>query len=125
MADYIRNSGTFTVTKLGSVSKYDGDMTITITKVGINATGDTKNIDSASWQALATSSLSDMRYAYFKNISSSVIQVARDATGTNIITTLQPYDVSIIAMTGSIEGVPLYARSLVSSSVLDYIVTEA
>jgi len=129
MADTIASSGTYTVSINGSTSKYVGDLSLTtLTKTGSNATADVKNITSASaWTPLNTSSLSDMRYMYFSNESTSSIIVASDSAGTKILTVLQPGDSSLIASSGSIATQTLYANvpASTSSSVLYYIVSES
>lgn len=125
MADTIKSSGTFTVTINGSVSKYDGDCTLSVSRSGSNAVSEVKTVDSASWQALSTGSLSDVRYMYFANESTGTLAISTSGSGVPIITTLLPNDHSIIAWSGSIGSTTLYAKCVVSaSSNLYYILSE-
>lgn len=127
MSDTIRNSGTFTVTINGTVSSFNGDCTLSVTKVGSNATADVKNVTSGSWQALTTASLSDLRYMYFANEGTGSIIIAVDSAGAKPIATLQPNDHAIIPWSASIAAASLYANvpMYTSSSLLYYILTEA
>lgn len=129
MADQIKSSGTFTVTINGNVASMTGDLTLAVNKTGSNAVAEVKNITSGSWQALSTSSLSDVRYMYFSNEGSGSIIVANDAAGTKVISMLRTYDHSQIAWSGSIANTPLYANisaeSPGTSSVLYYILAES
>jgi hypothetical protein len=128
MSDYIRQTGTFTVTINGSISKFDGDCTLSVVKTGSNAIADVKNIGSASaWTPLNTSSLSDLRYAYFANEGTGTLWIASNSTGTNIISKLDVNDHATIPWSGSIGTIPLYANcpAAGAGSVLYYILAEA
>lgn len=127
MSDTITSNGTFTVTIYGSTSKYVGDLSITsIVKSGSNAASEVKNIASGSWQALATGSLSDIRYMYFSNESTGTLYISTTTSTVGLISVLAPNDHSQIGWSGSVAATPLYATCVMptSSSVLYYIVSE-
>jgi hypothetical protein len=122
--DTLKIFGKFSI-KDGNTSKIDGDCTVNYSKTGSNSVSYTRLIDNATYQALTTSSLNDVRYMYFANNGTGSMTIYRDGSGANTLTTLQPNDHSVIAWSGSIGGCPLWAKAHNSASILYYIITEA
>lgn len=122
MSNTIYLNGNFQTSMVGGSSNIP--ISVNVVMTGSNATSDMKNI-ALTATALNTSSLSDLRYFAANNVGTASIQIATDAAMTNIISTLQPNDSVIIPWSASIASIPLYAKSLVYTSVLSYIVVES
>lgn len=82
----------------------------------------TQAIALGSWQALDTSSLSNIRYLWADNISTGSINVATDGAGSNVISRLSPNDNLLIPWSGSLT---LYAQAYISASALQYYAVNA
>jgi len=98
-----------------------GDLNTFFTPTGSNVVSDAINIGTDSYSGLPTSSLSDIRYTYFKNEGNGKVFLAKDSSGTNIISIMRVGDVALIPMSGSNS---LYAKAETSASVLTMILNE-
>lgn len=123
MANTIRSSGTVTITTNSATIR--PSIAFDLTMSGSNVVYEAKNVDTSGYQALSTSSLSDIRVGTFTNTTSgSVVLIARDSGGTNIISVLEYDESAFIPMSGSIGAMTLYAKALNSASVLEYALAE-
>ena len=127
MANTVALNGSYTLTLDGL--RTVGDMTGTVYLTGSNSSIQSQDITSSAYTALNTSSLSDLRMAWFYNDyintgSGSVITVATDNAGAKPICILWPDDAVIIAWSGS---TPLYAKVTSGSkdAVLQYVLNES
>ena len=124
----ILGSGTFSVRINGTVTKYDGDCSLSITLTGSNAASVVQTISGSGLQALSTSSLSDFFYGYFWNASGSADIIVY--AGGNQISVLKPDMHSVIAWSGSASTpVPQLSASIgygsaTSTADLVYILSE-
>jgi hypothetical protein len=127
MANSIVNNGTVTVTT--STLRLITDTAFNITLSGSNAVGTVDNITTQSYQALNTSSLSDVRYIIASNEDlTGSISIATDSAGTNQISYLAPGDSAVIPWSGSAGSTTLYAKAFkttASSSLLQYVICES
>lgn len=120
MANTITCNATFTVsTAAGSPNVAIG---INVPMSGSNATWTIQNIATGTWQALNTSSLTDVRYFAADNMSTGAIQIATGSAGQNVLTKLSPNDNIVLPWSGSLT---LYAQAFNSASQLAYLVAEA
>ncbi len=122
MANTIVSSGTVRLS-LNSTT-VTSDVGFNITMTGSNYQSEAINVTGSVWTALNTSSLSDMRWLVASNEGSGSIQISKDSSGTVILATLESQDSCIIPCTGSIASNSLFAKSIVTSSVLQYFVVE-
>lgn len=122
MANTIVSTGTVRATFSSMTVTTDIGFTTVLT--GSNMIADTKNIGISSWEALNTSSLTDLKWIIASNEGTGSIQLARDAAGTNIIAIMEPYDAVVIPWSGSIQSSTLYAKATPSQSILQYVVSE-
>lgn len=127
MANSIVNNGTVTVTT--STLRLITDTAFSITLSGSNTVGTVDNITTQSYQALNTSSLSDIRYIIASNEDlTGSISIATDSAGTNQISYLAPGDSAVIPWSGSAASTTLYAKAFKtagSSSLLQYVICES
>ena len=114
MAYTIQCNGTFTAT-IGNPINIPLSINVYVT--GSNDKRVTQPVATGTWQALDTSSLSNVRYFVADNISTASIAIATDSAGTKLIGTLQPNDNIVTPWTGSMS---LYVQSYISASVLQY-----
>lgn len=123
MANTIKSTGTVTLaTPAVSIRQ---SVLVDYVMSGSNLVYEAKNIAVGSWQALTTSSLSEMRYGVFYNgILSSSIIIARDSAGTYQVAGLLYDETAVIPFSSSIGGGSLYARAYNSASVLEYTLAE-
>ena len=125
MASTFTISGTATAT-LDDV-RAAGDLTQNVTLVGGNYMATNQTLTDGAWTPLLTSSLSDLRFAFFSNYDiSSSVSVATGSTGGNTICVLNPYDIALIPWSGS-ASVPLFAKSIHSvdgTTRFEYILVE-
>lgn len=124
MANQIISTGTVQVNS--STLRLITDMSFSQTISGSNAVGKTENITTASYQGLDTASLSDIRwFAASNEDSTGSISIASDSSGTNQIAYLSPGDSFLMPWSGSRS---LYAKAFnttLSSSLLQYVITES
>ncbi len=126
MAETIVKTGTFYVTVNGTTTRWTGDSSVTYTKTGSNATADVKDLPVGVWVALNTSSLSNLYWGFFDNISTGSIAIA-NTTSSMPMFTISPGNTSDINFGCSTIGSPsgsLWAKATDSASVLSYIVSE-
>lgn len=98
-----------------------GDLTVMIYPTGSNVVSDTVNVSTAAYGALPTSSLSDVRYVYAKNDGDYTVNIAKDSSGTSVLSVMEAGDVMLLPLSGSN---PLYAKAFTSASLLTVIITE-
>jgi hypothetical protein len=125
MANSIRVSGNASVTSDGLT--VNNTITYTINMTGSNVTATVTDVALGSWQALNTSSLSDIRIFVASNVppvdgQSGSIQIASAASGTPVVTILGSGDSVVLPWSGSLG---LWARAYTSASALQYIVAES
>ena len=126
MANTLTFNGTFTPT-FGSLRPV-ASIATSITLSGSNFIANTLNVTSSAYTPLATSSLSDLRYAFFANNDATAsIIVAFDTSGTKTLTVIPPDESAVIPYSSSIAAASLYAKAVGStgSVVLDYILLES
>ena len=105
--------------------------TVNINNSGSGYIQETQNITGSAWTALLTSSLSDVKVAWFFNTDLlSNIVIATGSAGQNILMNLQP-DADTVQLTWS-GSLPLFAKSFPSqfgvntgSVVLQYILASS
>lgn len=124
MSNKITSTGTITINT--STLRLINDTSFTLTLSGSNAVGAVDNITTQSYQALSTSSLSDVRYLIASNEDlTGSISIATDNAGTNQIGYLAPGDSLVTPWSGSMT---LYAKAFkttASSSLLQYSIVES
>lgn len=120
MANTITTSGTMTAT-VGTL-RVTGDLSLTRTISGSNATANIQNIALSSWQGLTTSSLADIRYVYVSNEGNGEVRLATDNAGSNIISRMQVDDWLMLPWSGSTG---LYAQAYTSASTITTIIMES
>lgn len=128
MSNSITSTGTVTLTTPSTTIRQS--LVFDVDTTGSNYTMEAKNINSGSWQALTTSSLSDIKTGLFYNTTpATTIAIARDNAGANVLTSLDYDQSAFIPMSGSIATQTLYARSYVSTSLtsaaLEYTLVES
>ena len=128
MANQVISNGTFTLAT-GTIRSV-GTVATTINLVGTNYVATVQNITASAYQALDTSSLSDIRAGYFANndISASII-IAWDNAGSKQVMILQPDDSVSWTFSGSAAANPMWAKSVSPAdgkqAALEYILTES
>lgn len=123
MANTISSTGRASINVNGLPVQADFTLA-TLTLTGSNITATSQNINTGSWQSMDTSSLSDVKFAYFQNpTTGSTVKVAADSSGTNVITTLTGDEDSWawIPWSGTYS---FYARAYSGSAVLNTIFVE-
>lgn len=120
MANTITSNGsvTFNISGMNVI----GNASLVLYTTGSNLQANVVNIATGTWQTLATSSLSDIRFMYFQNDGSGSCQIAVDSGGTEVIAILQDGDFAIIPWSGSLG---LWAQAFTSSSILTTIFAES
>src|ERR1044071_8174962 len=91
MANQIQATGRITFNLDGSQDQVVGDANYTLNRTSSIDEGETRILPLGSWKPLLTGSLGDTRVMYFRNNTTSsnppsVVQVARDSGGTQLIT---------------------------------------
>lgn len=123
MANTFTVNGSATLTTDGARSV--GTLANNITLSGSNGVFQSQNVNSASWSALDTGSLIDLRMGWFFNTDlTASVTVATGSGGQNTLFTLWPDDSIVVSWSGS--NPTLYAKSAGNSPVvLQYILTES
>lgn len=125
MANSLVLGGSWTLTN-GTIRSV-GTISDTINISGANFIANTQNITTASYSALDTGSLSDIRAAYFANLDATAsITLATDSAGTNKIAVLWPSDTVLWSWSGSNQS--LYAKGSNNNGTtvaLNYLITES
>lgn len=111
MANQVIINGTLSII-VGNVRDV-GTIATTFSMSGSNYVSTLQDITASAYQALDTSSLSNVKGGYFSNndVSASII-VATDSSGTNKVVIVSPLAETTWAYSGSIASVPLWAKSV-------------
>lgn len=123
MPNGIATNASFTFT-MGSLAP-TLNLTMNFASSGSEQEAKSQDIATGSYQALVTSSLSDIRYIGLKNDGSGSIAVATSGSGANPIAYLRPGEGAFIPWSGSVPGTTLFARAYNSGSNLAYVFQEA
>lgn len=96
-------------------------LTMDVTTTGSNGLSSAINVGT-SWSTVDTGSCADIRFIVASNQSTSSVQVASDAAGSKIVTTLWPEDVAVIPWSGSNA---FWAKSLKDPAVVQFMFQES
>jgi hypothetical protein len=96
-------------------------LTLDISTTGSNGISTAANVGT-SWQTVDTGSCADIRMIVISNQSTSSVQVATDAAGTNKIATAWAEDVAMIPWSGSNA---FWAKSLKDPAVVQFMFQES
>lgn len=117
MANSIRGSGNSTIT-LNNLP-LQADFTTNLTPNGSGSLANSFFIQTGSWQAIDTGSISNIGTIYIDNPSGpGTVQIATGSTGTPLLDTLSPTDWAWHSWTGSIQ---LYGKALDTGSWINVI----
>lgn len=117
----IKINGSPTISQVLDGGTNSVTLTLDVTTTGSNGLSTAANVGT-SWGTVDTGSCADIRFIIASNQSTSSVQIATDAAGTKIVSTLWPEDVCVIPWSGSNA---FWAKSLNTPAVVQFLFQES